>query len=120
MEFIEGVIIGLSIRKLYIDGWIPCLHELHIYDKPSCPAIAVDEWMDVFKLNVKTSYLGHYMLTAFCVRAFPSIALELYVYSTVNSSLSLAASPSVRGLLLGRLYHFIGMISRLSEQYCGI
>ena len=34
------------------------------------------------------------------VSVFPSMALELYVYSTTNSSLSLATSPAVKGLLL--------------------
>lgn len=34
------------------------------------------------------------------VSVLPSIAFELYVYSTINSSLSLSTSPSVKGLHL--------------------
>jgi len=34
------------------------------------------------------------------VKVLPSMAFELYVYSTTNSSLSLSTSPSVRGLLV--------------------
>ena len=47
------------------------------------------------------------------VKVLPSMAFELYVYSTINSSLSLITSPSVRGLLVSNSFFFLSIINKI-------
>ena len=60
----KSLVVSLFVGEFEIDGFVPLLHEFKVHDQAAYPAVAVNERMEPFEVDMKP-WDGFYRMGAF-------------------------------------------------------